>query len=267
MTSQTNKIIYSTTDYSAFKRLKGNRRVPRSRVDAIKRSIMDVGYVTSIVIVNEKLEVIDGQGRVAAEEELGLPVEYCIHAGAGIAECRAMNLKQTNWTLRDFIESYAEDGYTSYEMLLELLNKYQKIGLNAIYNAVTGLDGTNNSAIKEGKFEMDGEQKTAAEDILNFEARFTSIVAKLRGSKDSFYMALGFAYGNESVDNEKLFNSINSDYAKLSSISNKADALDEISRIYNYHVKGANRIYLRTDYERMLNKQYTWYQKKWGDRA
>ena len=59
-------IINTTGDYGIFKRLKGNRTVTRSRVEKIKNSINKVGYIKSPIVVNEKREVIDGQGRCQA---------------------------------------------------------------------------------------------------------------------------------------------------------------------------------------------------------
>ena len=82
------KEILTTTDYSIFKTLEGNRAVKDHRVDKIVKSICNIGYVTSPILVNEKMEVIDGQGRLQALERLGMPVEYIIHEGVGIEECR-----------------------------------------------------------------------------------------------------------------------------------------------------------------------------------
>ena len=102
--------IFTTTEYDLFKRLKGNRDVTNKRVAIIKESISSIGYVSNPVIVNENYEVIDGQGRVRALMELGLPVEYRIITGLGIDDCRAMNLKPTGWSINDFVKSYAEYG-------------------------------------------------------------------------------------------------------------------------------------------------------------
>lgn len=56
--------IYKTDDHTLFKKLEGNRDV-RS-VEKIIKSIDNVGYVLSPILVNEKYEVIDGQNRLEA---------------------------------------------------------------------------------------------------------------------------------------------------------------------------------------------------------
>lgn len=58
--------VYETTNYSKFKKMLDNREVSPNRVQKIVKSIDQVGYVMSPIIVNEKMEVIDGQGRLAA---------------------------------------------------------------------------------------------------------------------------------------------------------------------------------------------------------
>ena len=97
------KQILETKDYSKFKVLDGNRAIRDRRVDAIVQSITEVGYVTSPILVNENMEVIDGQGRLAALERLNMPVEYIVQEGIGIEECRQMNIHQSNWTDYDYV--------------------------------------------------------------------------------------------------------------------------------------------------------------------
>ena len=60
--------ILETTDYGMFKPLLGNR--DRKSESKIIDSIQRVGYIISPLIVNEKMEVIDGQNRLAALESL-----------------------------------------------------------------------------------------------------------------------------------------------------------------------------------------------------
>ena len=262
------KEVNQTVNYSMFKRLSGNRSIPVSRVNKIKNSILSVGYVTSPIIVNENLEIIDGQGRLEALKQLSLPVEYIIHENAGINECRAMNLYQTNWTMTDYIESYAEEGIESYVLLNEFVKKYKKLGLNPVINAITGLDGADTNSIKNGLFSHTNEdgRYTYAEGMLNYELKFTEIATKIHGNKQSLFMAIGYAYKRFGCDHRMediLLDSLTKYYLKAIPFSNKVEALDTISNIYNMCVKGKNKIYLKSDYEKEMNNAYPWYNKKW----
>lgn len=104
--------IYETKDYSKFKRIDGNRAVdhPQTIINSIKKH----GVLNCPINVNEEFGVADGQNRVLAFEQLGLPVRYIISAGIGIKECQAMNSGQKNWTSEDFVNSYAESGDERY---------------------------------------------------------------------------------------------------------------------------------------------------------
>lgn len=59
-------IVYRTNNYDQFKRLVGNREVNPKRVKTIKKSVEEIGYIPNPIIVNENMEVIDGQGRLQA---------------------------------------------------------------------------------------------------------------------------------------------------------------------------------------------------------
>lgn len=88
--------VYVTKDYSIFKRLVGNRDIPESRISKIVESIQTIGWVHNPIIVNEKMEVIDGQGRLTALQRLKMPIEYIIAEGAGNKECIYMNMNMVN---------------------------------------------------------------------------------------------------------------------------------------------------------------------------
>ena len=100
-------IITITDEYDAFQRLEGNRKVLQERVNLIKQSIGQVGYVSNPIIVNEKMEVIDGQGRLEALKQLHLPVEYRVIEGLTVRECQAINRKTKGWTITDFVDCFA----------------------------------------------------------------------------------------------------------------------------------------------------------------
>ena len=95
--------VYTTTDYSIFKKLEGNRTVKQKRINAITESVSAVGWVTNPIIVNENMEIIDGQGRLEVLKSMNLPVDYVIQAGAGLKECQEINLHTMIWTSEEMI--------------------------------------------------------------------------------------------------------------------------------------------------------------------
>lgn len=260
------KKILTTTDYQQFHRLAGNRSVTQSRVNKIINSIKSVGYITSPIIVNEKMEVIDGQGRLAAFEEMQMPVEYIVHPGIGIKECISMNIDQTNWTLMDYIESYAEQGYESYRKLLNLTKIYPDISLRAIYSSLTGTASVSSKIIKNGSLEVTDENIEKSNKVLPYINKFEPYIKDVNAHKDILESSLSYAYWNENVNPDRMFERVTASIKSMSPFHNVAECLDSLSEIYNYHI-GKGKIYLRTDYQKMMDAKYGWYANKYGVRG
>lgn len=73
-----------TTDYKMFRTMPENRIVKQARVAKIIMSFRKVGYIPIPIVVNERYEVIDGQGRLSACQQLGIPVSYMVIPGIGV---------------------------------------------------------------------------------------------------------------------------------------------------------------------------------------
>lgn len=159
--------IYETKDYSKFKRIDGNRAVdhPQTIINSIKKH----GVLNCPINVNEEFGVADGQNRVLAFEQLGLPVRYIISAGIGIKECQAMNSGQKNWTADDFVNSYAESGDKRYIALKEAKQKHQGLSYELLLIVANRVfqSGVYNKKIAE--FKIDYHTPTYKEEsVLEF---------------------------------------------------------------------------------------------------
>lgn len=242
-------IIYTTTDYGQFNRLKGNRDVTNKRVAIIKESIAQVGYISNPIIVNEKHEVIDGQGRLEALRQLGLPVEYRIVEGLGINECRAMNLKPTGWSISDFVKSYAEYGNENYIRFKAIADKYE-FGYTLVYslakNNVYGGRAVQGD-LREGTFVLDAKTAKKLETICAYLAGFKEVQKKIGGRKDLFFGAVGWIALQEGTDKERLRISIIQQANTISPAAQTEPTLKELSDVYNKGYSQKKRRYF--DYE------------------
>jgi hypothetical protein len=116
-----NTKIFQTKDYSAFKSIEGNRPLDERHVKELMKNIEKHGNLTPSfpVVVNENIEVIDGQHRIAALQELGWPVFYQVQEGLGLEVVQGINHASRNWSWLDYAESFAAQGNKNYRMLLE----------------------------------------------------------------------------------------------------------------------------------------------------
>lgn len=241
--------VYTTTNYEQFNRLKGNRDVTNKRVAIIKESIAQVGYISNPIIVNENHEVIDGQGRLEALRQLGLPVEYRIVAGLGINDCRAMNLKPTCWSISDFVKSYAEYGNESYIRFKDIADRYG-FGYTLVYSlAKDNVYGGKSvqGDLREGTFVLSAKDAEKLESICAYLFDFKDVQKKIGGRKDLFFGAIGWIALQEGTDKERLRISIIQQANTISPAAQTEPTLKELSDVYNKGYSQKNRRYF--DYE------------------
>ena len=229
------KQLEVTNDYSMFQKLKGNRPVSQLRIRKIISSITAVGYITSPIIVNEKYEVIDGQGRLEALQELGLPVEYIVHPGIGIDECIAMNINQTNWSLPDYIDSYCQRGFDSYLKLKDLMNKYPEANINTICTAALKVQGAPIISIKDGTLVVTQEQYQNAIEALDYAYELFELLDKptLKGSIYNLIQVAILCYGYEEVDNKRLKEQLATYQNLMGAWIDVETCVDEVEKVYN----------------------------------
>lgn len=135
--------VYTTNDYSKFKSIDGNRNKNLLHIKRLKESIQKI-YLFTIIIVNEKFEIIDGQHRFDVICELGLPVNYIVCPGYGLNEVHTLNQNSKTWNADDFMNGYCDLGYSDYIQYRDFKEKY-KIGH---HETISLLSGTRSYAVK-----------------------------------------------------------------------------------------------------------------------
>lgn len=236
--------VYTTTDYSIFKRLTGNRDIPESRISKIVDSIQKIGWIHNPIVVNEEMEVIDGQGRLTALQRLKMPVEYIIAPGAGTRECIYMNMNMVNWKLPDFIKSYAEQGNENYQRLLTLMDKYVGGNLDIISTAVYRVSKSKHRDIKEGILQLTEDQYRAAIPRLEFIKPILEKLdeKKLPGSLVTLMQTLIYYFDYEEVDKERLAYSVEKYIYNSTPWVLNTDCEREVENAYNYNMRLEDKI-------------------------
>ncbi len=262
---RSNLEVQITKNYDMFQRMDGNRTVLEPRVKKIINSIREVGYVLNPIIVNENMEVIDGQGRLEALKRLHLPVYYICSKGIGLKECIAMNINQSNWSLMDYVTSYAETGNESYQRLKDINDLYgDKFNFNVITYALTLRSFKNIKNIKEGAFVCDENEFERAKEILQWLTRFIPVCSRLKGCIELYYQVLIFCYIDQEVDAKKLQEKVFALQANMIPVVTILQALEVIEDIYNSRAK--TKVYIKTDYRKWQDEKNKWYSKKYGER-
>ena len=236
--------VYTTRDYSIFKRLTGNRDIPEDRISKIVASIQEIGWVHNPIVVNEEMEVIDGQGRLTALQRLKMPVEYIIAPGASTKECVFMNMNMINWKLTDFVKSYAEQGNENYQRLLALMEKYAGGNLNIISTAVYRVSKSKHKDIKAGTLQLTEDQYRDAIPRLEFIKPLLEKLdeKKLPGSLITLIQTLIYYFDYEEVDKERLAYSVEKYIYNATPWVLNTDCEREVENAYNYNMKLEDKI-------------------------
>lgn len=231
--------VLCTYKYYIFKKLVGNRLVG-NRKKKIEASINEIGYVPVPIIINEKNEVIDGQGRLSVCEERNLPIYYMVVAGLGLKDCVAMNANSTRWSQDDFINSFSELGDRNYIILKSFLERYKKkLTLDVITYSLSEITGYR-ECIKNGTFKVKQRCLEDADDLCRYLIDTTQDV-QIPGRKGNLEIALAWCYRNKDIDNDCLKKVVREKSHTFKSYSSVSDWLKAIEEIYNFKRSSANR--------------------------
>ena len=236
--------IRETKNYSQFKRLEGNRDV--THVDKIVKSIQTVGYILNPIIVNEKMEVIDGQNRLMALQRLGLPVHYYIVKGATRETAIALNLGRSNWKPMDYVKSYAEGGNTSYIYLLKLLSEHKGYTLQAMFGISKGYimtSGWGSQKLQDGEFVLTEAEYEKAEETIKDLDEMAIAMKSIIGSTRAITTSLAWCMNQKQCDKKRLINAINKNYPIIPPVveGHVELFLREVSKLYNKDLKTQNK--------------------------
>jgi len=234
--------IHSTTDYSQFKYIKGNREVVEAHVKTLSEQIAKKDFQIPI-IVNEKMEVCEGQHRLEAYRLLGVPITYIIKEGLEIQDIREMNSTSRKWTMNEYLESHVALNNKEYEILKWFHKTYEF----SISDSISMLNGKGYrtsddlNGFKTGDFkvtDLEWAKDTAGKimqvgDYFEHWKKRNFIGAMISALKDSSFVW-------------KIFEArLKSHSAKLKNQGSRNDFILNIERLYNHNTTAEKKIRLQ----------------------
>lgn len=258
---ETSRAVYTTTNYSLFKKLLGNRDVSPERIAKIRKSIEQRGYISSPITVNENLEIIDGQGRAEALQQLSMPVEFVVQEGLTIEDCVAMNINSTNWSTVDYIRSYAERGNEDYIQLEGIIQSFQ-LPLTVVLAAIRGNvgNGASNGIVKSGRFHAERWQYDTSRSKLAYLER----VGK-HCKKSKVLLAFLFCMQVKGCDKDRLLEVAEGHSKDIEKRAKVEDICEAIEDKYNYKKASHTRIYFKSEYKKYCLESNAGYSTRWGE--
>jgi hypothetical protein len=158
-------MIQKTTDYSKFKTLKANRVLNQNHLAKLTVSISKRNMLeNNPIIVNENMEVIDGQHRLEVAKANHWPIWFTVVTDAGIDEVLEMNTNLRVWKLQDFVDSLIVRGNKEMAYLKEFSQEWNlSLSSSIIAHMGGGLHPHGNPATYLARMTFSDEQKKIAE--------------------------------------------------------------------------------------------------------
>jgi hypothetical protein len=234
--------VYKTKDYNLFNFRPDNRPVIQSHVKELMDSMTKHGWEQgSYVVVNEKMEVIDGQHRLLSGMELNLPIIFTIEKGSNFETIQTLNTKQKNRTKYNHIQSFVNKKNSNYVILDKYMNKYPEFKLTEMLMFL----GNTQTNINKSVFE-DGEFVVRSTDIAD---GWINNLLSLKGyfpkyyNKSIFVRSILRVLKNENFKFSDFLHKVQLRPLMLQPCGTVEQYVDMIEKIYNYG--RGNKINLR----------------------
>lgn len=221
--------VLVTSDYTLFKNLEGNRNLNQLHIKRLKKS-MEENYLLSPILVNEKMQIIDGQHRFNTAKSLGLPVYYIVAQGYGLKEVQTLNANSKNWNADDYLAGYIDMGLNDYVVYSEFKNKYG-FGHSECMTLLAGRNSTSEGhTFYNGDFKVKSLKK--AEQIGDFILKVK--VFYVGAVRRSFIYAIVNLWDKPIFDAQHLLSQIQKNQSMLFDCPSMKAYLELIETIYNY---------------------------------
>lgn len=141
-----------TKDYSIFKFREDNRaEISTPHLNKIIASIKAKNLLEfRPIIVNENMEVLDGQHRLLAAKQLGVEIYYMICKETTHMDVITMNMNKA-WGVYDYLNFYVKNGYPEYIKLDEFIKK-QNVHLKIALRVTMGQTKKGSEDYKRGRY-------------------------------------------------------------------------------------------------------------------
>lgn len=227
--------VHTTKDYFLFKPLDGNRTKNLQHINRLKNSMAE-NYLFTVIIVNEKYEIIDGQHRFDVIQELQLPLHYVVCKGYGLDEVHRLNHLSKTWNADDYLTGYCNLGYKDYLIYRDFKNKH-KIGHNECQTLLMGVKTS--ATFNGGLFKVKS---------LSYAEKFMSKLYLIEPyysdfKRRTFIYAMMAVMKNENFEFTEFLQKLKIQPTALQNCTDVGQYLELIEEIYNY--KRKNKVNLR----------------------
>lgn len=231
--------IESTKDYEVFKDVIGNRATKSNHINKLKFAMKQDPQITEYnpILVNEKMEVIDGQHRLKAIKELGLSVHYIKVSGLTLKNVQDLNSNTKAWTPSDYARAYSITGNTNYDFYLDHKEEFKfNHDITLQYSGFPN-QGTGES-FKNGNYRKGNKAKVMA---------YSNYLRDIKPYLEHAYvrstaLALLDMFQHDEYDHDRMVKQMKKCGLRIERYNRKEESLIPLARAYNKGLSTKNYI-------------------------
>lgn len=231
-------IVQTTTDYTMFRRLPGNREVRPALVHELIRSFTDKPQLITArpILLNESYQVVDGQHRLEALKRCDKAVPYMVVPQLTVADARLLNALQRSWSLTDFVRSFAETEGGKFMELVDLMDEY-KLPPRVLIIYASGKHG---NYVSMQRFRMGYYDPRPYEDIVEDLDRLREFEPYQKSwNEQAFAIAVVKLLRHEKYDHQRMLRKLRA-HGVLQHHSASREYLRDLESVYNTNTPAEN---------------------------
>lgn len=229
--------LYQTHDYNKFRKLDANRKIDPNHVKRLMEQIERYGNLTQDfpVVVNEDMQIIDGQHRVEALKRLRYPVFFEVRHKLDLDTVRVINTTVKSWTWLDYAKSFAQLGHEDYQRFLNLYEEFKmNFGILMYYLGQPSKARKSSKGFYNGDFEISYEEQKHAFDLLR---KYQEVAEAADYHSREFAYAIKDCMEKPNYDHDRMVKKMRKHADKeLYRTKGKQEYLRIIEDIYNRHI-------------------------------
>lgn len=232
-------MVKTTTNYNMFKILPGNRKTGRRYVERLKVSLSEKNLLDfRPILVNKNYEIIDGQNRKIAAQELGLPIPYIIADNLDLTDVQRLNQNSKNWSGHDYLDSWCALENEEYVAVKKFYDKWG-LGLRESTCLLSGnAHAGHYTKFKTGTFKI--KNLAAAEKVASMIYDFEPYYDGFK--RRNFVYAVNKLCKHPKYNHRRMMKKVKLQPRKLVHCSKTDDYVSLLIEIHDYFTKKADRI-------------------------
>lgn len=230
-------MLNKTTNYDQFVLRSDNReRLCQNHIERLKASIRARNLLEMRpIIVNESLEVLDGQHRLEAAKALGVEIYYLIEKQLKAEDIITLNVAKS-WGMADYLNFYCKNGHKEYQKLNAFMDA-QGISLKIAIHLANGRSHKGYHDFKAGKFLFDEDLSSQCFDVC---WQSIDTIKKINGVSHyahsaRFWQALILLTTHPDFDPTKWDKNLQMMANRIGAKATMQDYLKLFENIYNWH--------------------------------